>query len=112
MSKTFARLTGTLALLSLPLLAPAQSATIIGDSPCKQWAQDPGAIKASWLLGYLSGMNMVWTGEGKLPRNPLSQFSNAAQAYKWMDGFCKLNPTMKVSEGANALFFEMVSKKR
>ena len=104
-------------LLALPVLlsatqSAAQTATIIGDSPCNQWSDDPAAAKASWLLGYLSGMNMVWTGEGKLPRNPLSQFSNSAQAYKWMDGFCKLNPTMKVSEGANALFFEMVSKKR
>lgn len=106
------RLRLALLALLLPALACAQSATIIGDSPCKQWAEDPGAIKASWLLGYLSGMNMVWTGEGKLPRNPLDQFSSAAQAYKWLDGFCKLNPTMKVSEGANALFFEMASKKR
>ena len=112
MSKNFLQLASALALLSLPMLAPAQSATIIGDSPCKQWAEDPGAIKASWLLGYLSGMNMVWTGEGKLPRNPLDQFSSAAQAYKWLDGFCKLNPTMKVSEGANALFFELAGKKR
>ena len=64
------------------------------------------------VLGYLSGMNMVWTGEGKLPRNPLDQFNSAAQAYQWMDGFCKLNPAMKVSEGANALFFELAGKKR
>ena len=112
MSKTLSKLACALVWLALPMLAPAQTATILGDSPCKQWAEDPGAIKASWLLGYLSGMNMVWSGEGKLPRNPLDQFSSAAQAYKWMDGFCKLNPTMKVSEGANALFFEMVSKKR
>lgn len=112
MSKTITRLACALALLGPSALALAQTATIIGDSPCKQWAEDPGAIKASWLLGYLSGMNMVWTGEGKLPRNPMDQFSSAAQAYKWIDGFCKLNPGMKVSEGANALFFEMVSKKR
>lgn len=90
----------------------AQSATVIGDSPCKLWSDDPAAAKASWLLGYLSGMNMVWTGEGKLPRNPLSQFGNAAQAYTWMDRFCKLNPGMKISEGANALFFELASQKR
>ena len=112
MSKLLSTLACAVALLSMSTPATAQTATIIGDSPCKQWAEDPGAIKASWLLGYLSGMNMVWTGEGKQPRNPLDQFSTAAQAYKWLDGFCKLNPGMKVSEGANALFFEMVSKKR
>jgi hypothetical protein len=103
-------------LIGLALLLPGQSAaqgaTVIGDSDCSQWPNDPGALKASWLLGYLSGMNMVWSGEGKAPGNPLGQFSSAAQAYQWMDGFCKLNPGKKVSDGANALFFEMASRKR
>ncbi len=96
----------------LPGTGLAQSVSIIGDSDCARWSEDPAAAKASWLLGYLSGMNTVWSGEGKTPHNPLSQFSTAAQAFKWMDGYCKLNPGKKVSEGASALFFDMASKKR
>ena len=96
--------------LVLPLLAQAQGARVIGDSDCATWSQDPAAVKASWLLGYLSGMNMVWSGEGKKPANPLARFTTPAQAYQWMDGYCKLNPGKKLSEGANTLFFQLASE--
>lgn len=96
----------------LPLLAVAQTVTVVGDSDCAHWSQDPAAAKASWLLGYLSGMNIVWSGEGKSPRNPLGHFTTAAQAYRWMDGFCRLNPGKKISDGASVLFFELASKKQ
>ena len=98
-------------ILITPLCAWSQTVTIVGDSACAHWSNDPAAAKASWLLGYLSGMNMVWTGEGKTPRNPVGQLKNAAQAYQWMDGFCKLNPGKKISEGASVLFFELTSRK-
>jgi hypothetical protein len=101
-----------LLLLCLPAMVGSQPVTVIGDSPCAQWSQDPAAAKASWLLGYLSGMNMVWSGEGKPPHNPLGSFTTAAQAFRWMDGFCKLNPGKKISEGANVLFFELAGQKK
>ncbi len=103
---------GILLTFLLPATVAAQSVTIVGDSDCAQWSHDPAAAKASWLLGYLSGMNMVWSGEGKAPRNPLGQFTSGAQAYRWMDGFCKLNPGKKISDGAGVLFFELASRKQ
>lgn len=58
-------------------------------------------------MGYLSGMNMVWDGEKKLPHDPLAKLNSDDQAYVWMDNFCQKNPLKNLSEGAVILFFEL-----
>ena len=64
-----------------------------------------------WVLGYLSGMNLVWNAEHKTPAEPLSALSSLYELFAWMDLYCHSNPQQHLGRGAIVLFFEHVRRK-
>lgn len=99
-----------LLILAMPTIGYAAN-TSFGTPDCGQWVKTARPSERAWLLGYLSGMNTVWDGEGNKPADPLGKLNSADQAYLWMDNYCKANPLKNVSTGAVDLFFELVKKK-
>ena len=84
------------------------SQTGFGSPDCGQWLAEKTSTRQSWLAGYLSGLNMgVWV---QLERNPLDRLSSMAQAYAWMDNWCKKNPLERVSSGGQALIMELMER--
>jgi len=84
--------------------------TVFGPPDCGQWVnaqpvQRP--VYRSWLLGYLSGLNVRNDMANLRPRDPLDKLSSAEQAYVWMDNYCRSNPLSKVTVGGWTLFQEL-----
>jgi hypothetical protein len=90
----------------------ARSETSFGVPDCGQWISQPTPWQKSWLLGFLTGTNVLWNVTNQIPHDPLDALSSAEQAYVWMDNYCRKNPLEKVMRGGWELFFELVKKKR
>jgi hypothetical protein len=87
----------------------AFSQTTFGRTDCGKWLTNPDGAKTlnkAWLLGYLSGLSV----SGIAKNDPFDALSSAAQAYVWMDNFCKANPLSDISEGGAKLFAELTEK--
>ncbi len=107
--KSQAKLLLALALvLALPL--SAQSQTIFGVPDCGGWIKQASEPQKGWLLGYMSGLNVMHGMANLKPENPLGKLSSANQIYLWMDNYCKRNPLKDVSSGGFELFMEMMKK--
>lgn len=91
--------------------ATAQTTTSIGAPDCGQWVKQSNPSDRWWLLGHLSGMNVLHDLAGLKPANPLRTLSSADQAYLWMDNYCKANPLKSVDDGALSLFTELALQK-
>lgn len=91
--------------------ATAQTTTF-GSPDCGQWVAEKASHRRGWLMGYLSGMNVIHNATNGTPRNPLAALSSPDQAYLWMDNWCKANPLKQVSEGGMELFVELMGKKK
>ena len=84
------------------------SQTGFGSPDCGQWLAEKTSTRQSWLAGYLSGLNMgAWV---QLNRDPLDRLSSMAQAYAWMDNWCKKNPLERVSSGGMTLIMELIER--
>jgi hypothetical protein len=108
---TLAEAAATTALLPIT----AEAATIFGGYDCGQWVNRPRGRShpaESWLLGYLSGMNVAHYRADLSPKNPLDVLNSADQAYVWMDNFCRANPLRQLDGAAVELFDELRAKKR
>lgn len=90
-----------------------------GSQPCGVWATDrtqkmwvngreemgrAAVIESAWLVGYLSG---IADGTGK----DFLQGSDVKSIEKWMDNYCKANPSGHTEDGAGALVKELMKKK-
>jgi hypothetical protein len=59
----------------------------------------PSSDAKAWVLGYLSGMNLVWRAELKLPAEPLAALSSPGEVFFWMDTYCRTNPRRSLGRG-------------
>jgi len=84
------------------------SQTGFGSPDCGQWLAEKTSTRQSWLAGYLSGLNMGAYATHN--RNPLDGLSSMAQAYAWMDNYCRKNPLERVSSGGFQLFVELLKR--
>lgn len=64
-----------------------------------------------WVLGYLSGMNLVWNAERMTPAEPLAALTSLDEVFSWMDFYCHTNPQQQLGRGAIVLFFDLVKRK-
>jgi hypothetical protein len=82
-----------------------------GDFDCGQWfAPEYQSGSHSWLLGFLSGANLMWVSHirpAPAP-DPLTELLSGEQAFLWMDNWCKAHPLSTVGQGANSLYDELV----
>ena len=89
----------------------AAAQTAFGIPDCGEWLKDGITVRQqnqAWLLGYLSGLNFMYSAPKK--DDPLDRLSSAKQAYAWMDNYCKANPLNHISAGSNELFRELTNK--
>jgi hypothetical protein len=99
------------ALAALLMVAGGQAAlaagtTTFGDSPCAQWVEQPRRAHKTWLMGFLSGMNVTASGK---PVDPLAHIASADEVFAWMDRYCRKNPEHKLSEGAVDFYLELLN---
>ena len=81
--------------------------TVFGGSDCGRWVKGDAVTKI-WLMGFLSGMNIAMTSQGK--PDQLAKINSGEQAILWMDNYCKANPLKVVGDGAQELFIELSKK--
>ena len=100
---TRSTLLGLLACLTAPALpAAAADGAVRGAPSCGEWvaqrkkAETLALANASWLIGYLSGLD---AGSG---RNVLAGRDNAT-VFSWMDKYCREHPLKDVAAGGSAL---------
>ena len=93
---------------AMPLLA--QSQTVYGTPDCGGWIKQGSSQQKGWLLGYMSGLNVMHEVESLKPVNPLKNLNSADQAFLWMDTYCQKNPLENVGEGGWKLFKELRKK--
>jgi hypothetical protein len=90
---------------------PGTPTTYIGATDCGEWLKNPTPTKKAWLMGYLSGLNKMYSRYQDFPRDPLGALNTGEQAILWMDNFCRTNPIEMVSTGAMDLFIQLMSRK-
>ncbi|WP_156782237.1 hypothetical protein [Acidihalobacter aeolianus] len=105
-------------LVGLILLSATGSAAAIEEMPimnCADWinyrtSSDQGlqAIAAFYLAGAMNGIALTqaaYDNINKLPKfEPLSELGAPAQAYYWMDNYCRQHPLSDVMTGAINLY--------
>jgi hypothetical protein len=91
-------------LLGNSTLATANSKSTWGSPDCAQWFKKD-LHKKTWLLGFLTGMNM------HKRIDYLDKLNSAEQAYLWMDNYCQKNPLSGVAQGGEALYIELMNEK-
>ena len=91
------------------LPAVSQQVTMFGGGDCGQWVatSKSNASLKHWLVGYMSGLNAGMSSE---KNDPLNKLNSAEQIFLWMDNFCTKNPLKTISNGGNALFYELRDK--
>lgn len=107
-----------------PALAVAadRTVTILGGSTCTGWIEtkrvaslespsDLGwvtvALKRSWLLGYMSALNLSFSSDKNILKSVNSSIVEA-----WIDKYCAQNSKMSIEDGATKLFIELVKINR
>lgn len=74
----------------------------MGAQSCGQWieAHKEGDVRREamrgWLGGYLTGANAVGAGD-------IMRGGRVQDAFMWMDGYCRNNPTVTIQRAADAL---------
>lgn len=110
-----------LALLALNFIQPALGqgggAGNFGNRDCGAWLQKDNEYlrigSQGWLLGYLSGQNMVLQSLRKeKDSDVLKKVNSAQQIFLWMDNYCTANPLNNIATGANELMVELMKKEQ
>ena len=112
--KNMKNTTSIFLLIVLLLCDTADAAVIFGSHDCGQWLnrQRGRAHSETWVLGYLSGLNVAHDQAGFGPRDPLDFLNSPDQAFAWLDNFCQANPLRKLDGAANELFKELKVRKQ
>jgi hypothetical protein len=92
----------------------SSAATTVGDVECAEWVNRNTPEMKSWLLGYMSGLNVQWAsdmqnrGEG-----PLQKYSSPESLFRRMDESCRIEVHVgdKISVRGFSLFLEMQKQK-
>jgi hypothetical protein len=103
---TAAVLAGCLLLLPLALAGGA-----VREPDCRMWLSSSGPDLKDWAVGYLSGMNLVWNAEHKVPTDPLSMLSSQEEVFAWLNAHCRANERQSLGRALIVLFFELVKRK-
>lgn len=96
------------AMVFMPILSHGASTSPIamrtyGVPDCGEWINQKSNANKSWLMGFLTGMNIIdAAGE-----NPLARLQSAEQAFLWLDNYCSANPLHTALEGGDMLFREL-----
>lgn len=103
----------TIAALALACFSQITAAgfAMFGGTDCGKWMADKSDTRKSWLLGYMSGLSSMHEKTGKND-DPLDKVNSSEQIFLWMDNYCKSNPLNNVYQGGDALFIELMQKKR
>lgn len=99
-----------LALLQTPFGTSAEMTTY-GGVDCGKWTQNKSQTDRSWIIGFMSGLNLQYglmVGTDK--NNPLGKTNSAYQVWTWMDNYCQKNPLNTVVQGGFELFNELKKK--
>ena len=96
-----------LALLQMPSFAI--SATTYGGADCGKWTQVKSQTDRSWLLGFMSGINLQNEFITNDKSDPLAKVSTH-QIWAWMDNYCQNNPLNTVVQGGFELLRELKKK--
>ena len=97
-----------LLLLTCCLAQPAwgQTVTVFGRPDCGVWLSKQREVDKAWLLGYVSSTSTSQQfGKG----DPFGKISSAEQIFVWMNNYCQKNPLKDLSDGALALYIELLS---
>lgn len=102
--------TKLIGILLLTCASLATGQTAFGNYDCGQWFQQPAA--KTWLLGYLTGINVVSTTLANSSKyDPLGNLNSAEQAYLWMNNYCKANSLKTILDGGIDLYSELRGKR-
>lgn len=96
---------------ALAFTRPALATAVFGGPDCGNWIKEPTPSRKSWLLGFLSGLNVLHDELNRKPDDPLDQIGSSQQIVLWMDNYCQANPLERVATGGWALFEELKSKR-
>ena len=99
-----------LALILIGFGTTAYGATMVGSHGCVEWTRDPENGKWQWLLGYLSGLNVMHEFNGAAPKDPLAALRSVDQLTQWLNNYCQKNPTSRMDAAASALFVELMKQ--
>ena len=104
---------GITAVLAACLLLPppAQAGDPVREPDCRMWLSSSGPELKDWAVGYLSGMNLVWNAEHKVPAEPLSMLSSRDEVFVWLNAHCRANERQPLARALIVLFFELVKRK-
>ena len=101
-------------ILTLASPAAAQSREVTafgpGNETCSSWSaanHDARGPMAFWILGYLTGAD-AWGDQGDFLEKASS--ASSAALFRWIDDFCKLNPSAPLYTSANALACDLAGK--
>lgn len=95
---------------SLLVASPSQAQAIFGVPDCGKWITQADFAKKSWLLGFISGLNVAYKTFNPNSIDPLDKLSSGEQALVWMDKYCRENPLQRVDTGGTVLFLELRNK--
>ena len=87
---------------------------VYGASDCGSWLgakAEPISRRGQelWLVGYLSGRNVMHDRAKLKPTDPLGRLGSTTQVFVWMDNYCQVNPLKWVVQGADDLWIEITS---
>ena len=104
---------GAVAVLASGLLcSPAAPAGGPEREPdCRMWLAASRPELKDWAVGYLSGMNLVWNAEHKVPAEPLSMLASREEVFTWLNAHCRANGSQPLGRALIVLFFELVKRK-
>jgi hypothetical protein len=104
---------GAVAVLAIGLLcSPKALASGSEREPdCRMWLTASRPELKDWAVGYLSGMNLVWNAEHKMPAEPLSMLSSREEVFTWLNAHCRTNASQPLGRALIVLFFELVKRK-
>lgn len=80
-----------------------------GGVDCGKWTQVKSQTDRSWLLGFMSGINLQNELISNDKSDPLAKVS-ALQIWAWMDNYCQKNPLNTVVQDGFELLSELKKK--
>jgi hypothetical protein len=99
-----------LALCCLTASFSAGAASALGVPNCADWGdKSVQYVTHSWLLGYMTALNIVWTREGE---PDMLKGTTSAQLVLWMDDYCKAHLLSDAVDGSVDLVRELRAKNK
>ena len=89
--------------------ATAKTVTLLGLHNCGEWIAGQGLPNGyaarNWLMGYLSGLSMGSATD-------FLTNIDGDSIFLWMNNYCRENPLNSITDGADVLSMQLLSKKK